>query len=143
AVGIGVGLGDAPGAGAAGAPRPCGEGAAWANKSRPFWVVSVPFPSAPPGDRATLDPVGGAAAASPSTNPFVASPHATESMTDPPTTRSAIAPPVAAKPLEYVPSATIAKTPDALASRIRLPGSSTSDVVQVAFRVTVEPDDVA
>jgi hypothetical protein len=97
----------------------------------------------PPGPRSRLDPAGGAAAAVPSTNELLASPQPTASIVVPPTTRSAIAPPVAAKPLEYVASATAAKTPAPFAINTRLPGARIVAVVQVAFRVTVDPVAVA
>ncbi len=68
--------------------------------------MSEPLPAEPPGLRSRLDPADGADAAVLSTNAFVASPQPIASIAAPPTTRSATAPPVAAKPPEYVASAT-------------------------------------
>src|SRR5436190_3213675 len=62
-VGIAVGAGDCPGAGTAGAPRPCGEGAAWTNQSMLFSFVSDAFPRRPPGALSRLEPAGGVVAA--------------------------------------------------------------------------------
>ena len=90
-----------------------------------------------------LDPAGGAGAAVPSTKAFVASPQASASIGLPPTTRSTIAPPVAAKPDEYVASATAAWMPAAFAITRWRPGSRIVDADHVALRVTVEPLDVA
>ena len=90
-----------------------------------------------------LEPAGGAATAVPSTNELLASPHPTASTVVPPTTRRAIAPPVAAKPLEYVASATVAYTPAAFAISTRLPAARVVAADHVALRVTVEPLDVA
>ena len=54
-----------------------------------------------------------------------------------------MAPPVAANPVEYVASAIDPNAPELLPTRKRRPGSRIVDVVQVAFRVTVDPDEVA
>jgi hypothetical protein len=138
--GTAVGLGPGPGAG--GAARFWGLGVA-TTKSAALTFVSVPFPAEPPGSRSMLDPAAGAGAAVPSTKVFVASPQATASTGLPPTTRSTIAPPVAAKPEEYVASASSAKIPAALAMSRWRPGSRTVDEGHVVLRVTVEPVEVA
>jgi hypothetical protein len=137
--GVGVGLCD----GTVGDPRFCGEGPPWMNQSDALSFVSVAFPAVAPGNRSRLEPAGGARAATPSTKPFVASPQPTASMTDPPTTRNATAPPVAAIPPLYVASADAAYLPEALPMRKRWPGLRTRDASQEAFRVTVDPDEVA
>ena len=144
-VGVDCGVGDGVGVpfGTGGAARPCGDGAVWMNQSDTLSFVSVPLPAVVPGRRSTLEPAGGAATGVPSTNPFVASPQPTESTTDPPMTRSANAPPVAAKPPEYTRSASVARLPAELATSTRLPGSRGVEASHEAFRVTVEPDDVA
>jgi hypothetical protein len=150
-VGVGVatgvadadGEGDGPEGGVGVAARFCGVGDVRTAKSSEFSLVSVPFPSAPPGSRSMLEPAAGAGATVPSTNEFVASPQPTASIGVPPIGRSAIAPPVAANPPLYVASATGAKTPAVFAiSRCR-PGSRIVATVQEAFRVTVLPVDVA
>jgi hypothetical protein len=140
-VALGVGVGPVPGT--TGEARFCGDGVGETNQSLTLSFVSVPFPEGPPGRRSMLDEAGGAATGAPSTNGFVASPQPTASITAPPTTRSAMAPPVAAKPPVYVASPMPTYEPTLFARRIRCPGASIVEPVHVAFRVTVEPVDVA
>jgi hypothetical protein len=89
-----------------------------------------------------LWPGGGAAAAVPSTKAFVASPQPTASIGAPPTGRRTSAPPVAASPPEYVASAVEAYVSTAFATSRCCPVTSSVSSVHVAFRVTVEPEDV-
>ncbi len=138
--GSGLGLGDAGGTGAA--DRFCGIGAGRTAQSAAFWFVSVTLPPLPPGRRSMLWPGGGAAAAVPSTKAFVASPQPIASIGVPPTCRRTSAPPVAAKPPEYVASAVDAYVPVAFATSRCWPVTSSVSSVQVAFLVTVEPEDV-
>ncbi len=141
--GVGVGVGVGPGLpGTVGEARFCGFGSGWTSQSARFTLVSTPFPAVPPGDRSRLDPAAGAGAAAPSTKPFTASPHPIASTTAPPTTRMARAPPLAANPPAYVRSAPGATVPAALAMSTRRPAPSSDGLVQVALRVTVEPDEV-
>jgi hypothetical protein len=89
-----------------------------------------------------LWPAGGAVAAAPSTNAFVASPQPTASTGVPPTGRSTNEPPVAANPPEYVASAVAAYDPRAFATSRCCPVARSVSSLQVAFLVTVVPDDV-
>ena len=133
-----MGVGDIVGTGVA--ARPSGTGAAFTAKSAALSFVSTTLPPFPPGLRSIDRAAGGAGAALPSTNALTASPHPTASIGAPPTVRSTIDPPVAARPPDQVPSAELAKAPSAFASSTWRPGSTGSDPVHAALRVTVVPE---
>ncbi len=126
-----------------GAASGCGIGWARTIQSAALSFESAMLPSRPPGRRSIELPAGGAGAAPPSTKALVASPQPTASITWPPTWRRTTAPPVAARPPLYVASAAPAWRPRPFAISTWRPGSTRSDPVQAALRVTVAPEALA
>ena len=139
-VGVGVGTGVGPGPGTGAADIDCGEGTAWTIQSATLSFVSIPLPAEPPGNRSRLEPAGGAGAAASLDEPvgrIAPADRIDDARRRPAARPRRPSPRTRSRTSDRRPAR---RRPAAFAMRTRRPGGSSVDAVQVALRVTVEPD---